>query len=79
VHAAGVFVDDGGAAKLLVRGGRRVPCTHALLLEFGGAHLHVRAHFVAQIAIEVARAPFCQPILHTNSRTRPTPRLSELH
>ena len=79
VHAAGILVDDGGAAELFVRGGQGVARAHSLLLEFGGAHLHVRPHFLAQIAIEVARAPLGQPIFHMNSNTLPTPRLSELH
>ena len=59
MHAASVFVDDRSAAKLLVRGGRRISRAHTLAFEFRGSHLHVRAHFVAQIAIEVARAPLC--------------------
>ena len=46
VHAAGVLVDDSGAAELFVRGGEGVARGHSLLLEFGGAHLEVRPHFV---------------------------------
>ena len=79
VHAAGILVDDGGAAELFVRGGQGVARAHSLLFEFGGTHFHVRPHFVAQIAIEVARAPPGQPIAHVNSNTLPTPRLSEFH